>query len=169
MTRTIVQEAVEAQVRRLGWRPGTSLENAVALELSRWEAGDAEQQYTIGRFRVDFAWPDRKIALEADGWWHRSPEGASKDRLRDSWLRSQGWIVFRVDDEHGPHALADQVQRVARIIRAHPVLPKPPPEPRRGGCQAMVPDYDYEEHERPCANRAAASGRFCHIHARGRS
>jgi len=77
-----------------------------------------DQQFRVGRFRLDFAWPGLKIALEADGWWHRSPEGAVKDRQRDSWLRSQGWLVFRVDDEHGEGVLAAQVARVARIVRS---------------------------------------------------
>lgn len=98
-----------------GQKPGAHLENQVALILSRSRI-TAEQQYQVGRFRLDFAWPDVKIALEADGWWHRSPEGATADRQRDSWLRSQGWIVFRVDDEHGEDSLRDQVVRVAHLV-----------------------------------------------------
>ena len=64
------------------------------------------------------SWPDVKIALEADGWWHRSPEGATADRQRDSWLRSQGWVVFRIDDEHGEDSLRDQGVRVAHLVRS---------------------------------------------------
>jgi very-short-patch-repair endonuclease len=93
------------------------LENRAALILSRCGLR-AEQQYRVGKFRLDFAWPDIKIALEVDGWWHRSPQGAASDRQRDSWLRSQGWVVFRVDDEHGEDAMRAQVARVARMVRA---------------------------------------------------
>jgi hypothetical protein len=110
------------QVRRQlveenGFAAGTDLEDEVALLLARLGQGP-EQQYRIGRYRVDFAWPEQKIALEADGWWHRSPEGSARDRERDSWLRSQGWVVFRVDDEHGPDVLAEQVRRVSRFARS---------------------------------------------------
>lgn len=106
-------------VAERGWRVGTDLENRVAILLSRWEVpGPVEQQYRIGRFRVDFAWPDRMIVLEADGWHHRAPEGAAKDRRRDSWLRSQGWVIFRVDDEHGETSLVQQMVRVCRVVRS---------------------------------------------------
>jgi very-short-patch-repair endonuclease len=100
-----------------GWRPGTDLENMVARHLTHF-AHRPEQQHRAGRYRLDFAWPDLKIALEADGWWHRSPEGAARDRQRDSWLRSEGWLVFRIDDEHGERVLAQQVSRVAQIVTA---------------------------------------------------
>jgi very-short-patch-repair endonuclease len=100
-----------------GWRPGTSLEDMVCRQLTHF-AYRPEQQYRAGRFRLDFAWPDLKIALEADGWHHRSPEGAARDRQRDSWLRSEGWLVFRVDDEHGEAVLAEQISRVAQIVTA---------------------------------------------------
>jgi very-short-patch-repair endonuclease len=110
-----------AETRRLavaekGWTPGTTLENKVMLLLSLAEQRP-EQQYRIGRYRVDFAWPKAMVVLEADGWYHRSPEGAARDRTRDSWLRSQGWLVFRIDDEHGDNMLAEQVMRVSRFVR----------------------------------------------------
>jgi very-short-patch-repair endonuclease len=54
---------------------------------------------------VDFAVPDIQIAIEADGWYHRSPEGSAHDAERDSWLRLKGRIVLRVDDRYGEDAL----------------------------------------------------------------
>src|SRR2546423_1730267 len=112
-----IEDALRSVVARHGWQPGTHLENQVALLLTRFGLA-AEQQYRIGKYRADFAWPDVRIALEADGWWHRSPEGAAKDRLRDAWLRSQDWVVFRVDDENGEDGLRDQVCRVAHLVRS---------------------------------------------------
>lgn len=118
-------------IEERGWTPGSSLENRVALILSRggFRPGgellntrphprrpDLVQQYQAGRYRLDFAAPDVKIAIEADGWHHRSPEGAAKDAERDSWLRSHGWIVLRVDDRHGEDSLEDQIARAARLI-----------------------------------------------------
>jgi hypothetical protein len=58
------------------------------------------------------------MALESDEWWHRSPDGAAKDRQRDSWLRSQGWVLFRVDDEHGELAFRHQLMRVSRLVQS---------------------------------------------------
>jgi very-short-patch-repair endonuclease len=112
---TIFAEMQRLLVAEKGWRVGTALENQVALILSRFR-DRPEQQYSIGKYRVDFAWPEQKIVLEADGWYHRSPDGAGRDRQRDSWLRSQGWLIFRVDDEHGPELLEEQVVRVSRVV-----------------------------------------------------
>lgn len=50
-----------------------------------------------GRFvaRVDFAWPDRKVALEYDGLWHAEPGQFARDRERLNRLREAGWrVVF---------------------------------------------------------------------------
>lgn len=118
MTRTLIAQAAKAAIEQLGWEPGTHLENEVALILSRFQAPRPVQQHHAGRYRLDFAWPQVLMALEADGWYHRSPEGAAKDRERDSWLRSQGWVVFRVDDQHGEAVLLHQVMRVSRLVIA---------------------------------------------------
>lgn len=116
MTKTVIAEAIEAEVATRGWQPGTRLENMVILALPDG-IPRAVQQFKVGRFRLDFAWPEQKIALEADGWHHRSPDGAASDRRRDSYLRSLGWVVFRVDDEHGEESLRYQVGRVAEFLR----------------------------------------------------
>lgn len=110
-------------VTELGWQPGTALENEVMLMLTKFNSPRPVQQHKAGRYRLDFAWPKIGIALEADGWYHRSPDGAAKDRQRDSWLRSHGWIVFRVEDEHGEHVLRHQVMRVTRLVRAESGCP----------------------------------------------
>lgn len=113
----VMEQALRQLIIERGWRPGTHLENQVALILSRYTVVRPEQQYRVGRYRLDFAWPQPCMALEADGWWHRSPEGAAKDRERDSWLRSQGWLIFRADDQHGPMVLAHQIMRVSRLVQ----------------------------------------------------
>jgi very-short-patch-repair endonuclease len=89
MTDTL-RRLVRDRVEEFGWRSGTDLEDAVAIWLHRagHHPGRVKQQCRVGRFRLDFAFPDIQIAIEADGWHHRSPEGAAWDAERDSWLRS---------------------------------------------------------------------------------
>lgn len=113
---TLITESLARVVTELGWQPGTHLENDVARRLSLCGLR-AEQQYRVGRYRLDFAWPTMKIGLEADGWIHRDPEKAGSDRRRDSWLRSEGWLIFRVDDQFGEDAIRSQVTRVAVVVR----------------------------------------------------
>jgi very-short-patch-repair endonuclease len=114
---TLLTESLARVVTEMGWQPGTHLENHVARRLTMCGLR-AEQQYTVGhRYHLDFAWPEMKIGLEADGWIHRDPEKAASDRRRDSWLRNEGWLIFRVDDEFGEDSIRGQVTRVAVVVR----------------------------------------------------
>lgn len=67
-----------------------------------------------GRFiaRPDFAWPDRKIALEYDGLWHADAEQFAKDRRRLNRLREAGWTVIFVTaaDMHRPAELLARIE-----------------------------------------------------------
>ena len=72
---------------------------------------------TGGRFlaRVDFAWPDRRIALEYEGAWHTTQIAA--DRRRIEALQAVGWRVLFVTaaDLHHPAAL---IARIAAALSA---------------------------------------------------
>ena len=54
-----------------------------------------------GRFvaRVDFAWPDRRVAVEYDGAWHGDPEQFPRDRRRLNRLAAAGWRAHFVTKE----------------------------------------------------------------------
>lgn len=73
-------------------------------------------QYAIngdGRFVVDGAFPDLKIAVEADGaTWHLDQEKIQKDKHRDTQLASQGWIVLRFTEDE----LEDKIKDVQNVI-----------------------------------------------------
>jgi very-short-patch-repair endonuclease len=62
-----------------------------------------------GRFvaRVDFAWPEQRLALEYDGLWHAEPGRFARDRQRLNALTAAGWRVVFVTaaDLHRPAAL----------------------------------------------------------------
>src|SRR5215213_9847744 len=66
-----------------------------------------------GRYRLDFAWPELKLALECDGWAHHGTRVAfGKDRERLSELAAMGWRVLVVT---WPMATR-QPQRVLRWV-----------------------------------------------------
>jgi hypothetical protein len=67
--------------------------------------------------RVDFAWPERKVALEYDGLWHADPEQFAKDRRRLNRLREAGWTVVFVTaaDLYRP---AELIARIAAALTA---------------------------------------------------
>lgn len=131
--------AALATVRRLaadGRGPG-SVRARMACELADGLAGSPQEtrlrllirasglpaptaQFTVrndGRFvaRVDFAWPEEKVALEYDGLWHAAPGQFAKDRRRLNRLREAGWRVVFVTaaDLHDP---AELVARIAAAL-----------------------------------------------------
>jgi Protein of unknown function (DUF559)/Transcriptional regulator, AbiEi antitoxin len=71
-----------------------------------------------GRER-DFAWPSRRLVVEADSYaWHRSPAALNADRERDVELTLAGWRVLRFTHaqitrrrEWVAHAILDALSR----------------------------------------------------------
>lgn len=55
-------------------------------------------------WRVDFAWPDQRVAVEYDGaLWHEGPATLVHDRQRRAALQELGWVVIPI--------VADDVRR----------------------------------------------------------
>ncbi|MCZ2830821.1 hypothetical protein O2W14_18425 [Modestobacter sp. VKM Ac-2986] len=67
--------------------------------------------------RVDFAWPELRVALEYDGAWHGEPGQFARDRHRLNRLTAAGWRVVFVTaaDLHHPEAL---VARIGALLAA---------------------------------------------------
>ncbi|WP_091153184.1 type IV toxin-antitoxin system AbiEi family antitoxin [Geodermatophilus africanus] len=71
-------------------------------------------QHTVrdgeGRFvaRVDFAWPEHRLALEYEGAWHGEPQNVVRDRARLNRLTAAGWRVVFVT--------AADLRRPARLL-----------------------------------------------------
>lgn len=64
--------------------------------------------------RVDFGWPEHKVALEYDGLWHAEAGQFAKDRRRLNRLQAAGWRVVFVTAAD----LARPLELVARIAAA---------------------------------------------------
>jgi very-short-patch-repair endonuclease len=64
--------------------------------------------------RVDFAWPEQKVAVEYDGLWHAEAGQFAKDRRRLNRLTAAGWRVVFVTAAD----LGDPVALRARISAA---------------------------------------------------
>ncbi|MBM7805881.1 hypothetical protein JOD57_001718 [Geodermatophilus bullaregiensis] len=79
-------------------------------------------QYEVrsaGRFvaRVDFAWPERRLALEYDGAWHGAPDQLPRDRRRINGLTAADWRVHFVtmsDLRRPDELLADLARALSR-------------------------------------------------------
>lgn len=53
-------------------------------------------QHQVGKYRLDFAIPDKRVAIELDGHeYHKTKFQRTNDAQRDRWLYGQGWHVLR--------------------------------------------------------------------------
>jgi hypothetical protein len=98
---------------------GSPQETRLRLLLHRSALPHPVAQFSVrmaGRFlaRVDFAWPEQKLAVEYEGLWHGEHQQVARDRARLNRLTAAGWRVIFVTarDLRRPDAL------VARIAAA---------------------------------------------------
>jgi very-short-patch-repair endonuclease len=67
--------------------------------------------------RLDFAWPDRMLDLEMDGyWWHSSPEAFRQNRVRDMRLTALGWRIIRTTPAELDAGSQELLTTVGRIL-----------------------------------------------------
>jgi very-short-patch-repair endonuclease len=96
-----LRDAVDAYSGRPA---GSPLEARFARRLRGTKLPAPVRQHEVhagGRVcRLDFAWPDRHVAVEVDGYrWHSSRASWRRDRERLSALRRAGWKVLNVERE----------------------------------------------------------------------
>lgn len=52
--------------------------------------------YKVDRYFIDFAFPNKKVALEIDGKQHEQEDRKKHDQIRDLFLIALGWKVYRI-------------------------------------------------------------------------
>src|SRR4051812_30216661 len=110
---------------RPAWRTAiqSDLEARVLAELGRQGLPTPQVQWPVrlpgGRdIRIDFAWPDVRVALEVDHpFWHAGFDEWRRDRARDrQLLGGLGWIVPRITDVEVGAGLERSVAEVAAVV-----------------------------------------------------
>ena len=69
------------------------------------------------RYRLDFAWPDERVAVECNGWEFHGRERFDHDGERSADLASAGWRVIPVTWKH--------TSDPSSVVRACATLVKP--------------------------------------------
>jgi REase_MTES_1575 len=92
-------------------RPDGLLEPRFARLVRRFGLPMPEFQYAIGPYRVDFAYPQPKVAIEVDGYSvHGARRAFQDDRTRQNAIVALGWSLLRFtweDVVSRPSAVAD--------------------------------------------------------------
>jgi very-short-patch-repair endonuclease len=73
--------------------------------------------YGIGRYRADFAWPDKKLIVEFDGFaTHGTRKAFHHDRKRNAELTALGWSVMQVTAQQLANEPLAVVARIAEAL-----------------------------------------------------
>lgn len=110
---------------RPAWRQAmqSDLEARVLAEIVAQGLPTPGVQLTVllpdgSRIRLDFAWPDHRVALEVDHpFWHAGSEESHRDKRRDRKLLSINWRVMRITDLDVGAALTESIADVAAVLR----------------------------------------------------
>jgi hypothetical protein len=92
------------------------LDGGLPVPELQWEVVDGNRE----RRRLDFAWPDRRVAVEYDGAdWHSGPDAMRNDRRRAAALLDIQWTVMAIVFEDVRYRPWEFVGRVdAQLTRA---------------------------------------------------
>jgi hypothetical protein len=73
------------------------------------------QGYT---WRLDFAWPELRVAAEYDGVdWHSGPDAFLRDRRRSSALQELGWLIVPIIAEDVRYRPRELIRRLETQLR----------------------------------------------------
>jgi very-short-patch-repair endonuclease len=103
-------------------------ESRVLRELRRRGFPDPSCNHRVrtgGRVRyLDFAWPDRKVAVEFDGFELHALRRAvfDDDRARQNDLVDDGWRVYRLTSTALERDAASALAPIARALARHEVV-----------------------------------------------
>jgi very-short-patch-repair endonuclease len=95
------------------------------------------RQAPIGKYIADFAWLSARIVIEIDGATHEQAQARERDGRKDSFLKSQGFEVFRFS---GNDVAANSVKAFAKLEAAIRACLDTPPlaPPHKGEGNASV-------------------------------
>lgn len=77
------------------------------------------RQMPIGPYIVDFACSAKRLIIELDGAHHAEAEQARHDKVRDEFLRQQGWTILRFWNDDVLRGMDDVCAHVVALAAGH--------------------------------------------------
>lgn len=100
---------------RLAYAGPTSIEQ-ILMDALDARGIEYHSQYPIDRLRIDIAFPNARLAVEADGeYWHTLPENIDRDRRKDEHLAIIGWRILHLPE----YLIRSDVKHCLDLILEH--------------------------------------------------
>jgi very-short-patch-repair endonuclease len=79
---------------------------------------------SVGKYFIDFAIVEKKIALEIDGKQHQYENRKKSDEIKDKFLTENGWKVYRIswksiNNELGKLYIKDEINKFLEVYNGH--------------------------------------------------
>lgn len=132
---TLIKKATIRRARRLR-RNMTAGELKLWAELQQfktWYGVHFRKQAPVGDHVVDFVAHERKLVVEVDGEHHFSAVGIVRDKIRDDWLRSQGYQIVRLNTGELSDSFDGCIEEILGRLGLMQDTPTPSPSPQGGG------------------------------------
>ncbi|MDP3958846.1 MAG: endonuclease domain-containing protein [Pseudorhodobacter sp.] len=123
MTRIARHTRLRARALRAAMTPQEKRLWVKLREVNRMMATHFRRQAPVGPYIADFAALSHRLVIEVDGGGHGGPE----DRVRDAWLKAEGFTVLRFWNSEVDGNL-EGVMRVVLDVLESPPPPAPPHE-----------------------------------------
>lgn len=88
------ENVANAKARNNTWTPSRVEEMCFAEALR--QGVRPERNFVVGKYAIDLAFPEKKIAIEIDGRFHTQEVTRARDQVRDAYLHEHGWQVHRI-------------------------------------------------------------------------
>lgn len=94
--------------------PEKIFQNAlISSNISGWD-----YNYRVGLYQYDFAFVTLKIDVEIDGATHNTPKVKKIDARRDSFSKSNGWIVIRFTAKQVKENVIGCINELKKVIES---------------------------------------------------
>ncbi len=96
-------------------RSRSDLEDDFRALCNRHRLPEPQVNFPIGKYIVDFLWPERRVIVETDSYiYHRGKVAFQDDRGRDLYLRRRGYTVLRLSEKQ----VNEEPDLVAEVLAA---------------------------------------------------
>jgi very-short-patch-repair endonuclease len=115
--RALREQGIEIKRLHYTMPRSTSIEEMLYNELERRGITFTKQQIVDGLYVTDAIIPGARVIIECDGeYWHSLEGRADKDKKRDKYLTSRGYIVVRFPEAAIRADVAKCVQKIVDIL-----------------------------------------------------
>lgn len=79
------------------------------------------REYCVDKWFIDFAFVERKIAIEIDGKQHEYKERKESDEIKDNYLSENQWTIFRIKwvnpiNDKNKKILYPQIEKMKKLF-----------------------------------------------------